>query len=117
MKAKSTSFHRSKVQLITQRVKQDGAQFLLRHSIIFAKLYERQASKKGALFAMKAKLTRFYVHKVELRLKQVKGRVTGWLAAAQAGLVRFKQRLAGLRAVCSASTPIREFPKWAASAA
>jgi hypothetical protein len=98
MKVKTTSFYGTKVQPWTRRVRQESAQFLLRHSVIFANLYERQESKKGIFFALRAKLTRFTVNEVEPRLKRVKGRLAGFAAAIQTRLAHFRQSLTGLTA-------------------
>src|SRR5690606_29884970 len=79
-------------------IRQESAAFLLRHSVIFAKFYERQESKKGVLFAMRAKLTRFTLNEVEPRLKRARRRLAGFTTAARARLARFSQSLTGLNA-------------------
>ena len=48
MKAKTAGFSGTQVQSWIRRVRQESAAFLLRHSVIFAKFYERQESKEGA---------------------------------------------------------------------
>jgi hypothetical protein len=86
-KDKAARFYHTKVQPKTQQVKKGGAKWLLRNSVIFTKVYEHQESRKGIFFTMKAKLTKFYVNKVEPKLEAIKVK-----------LDRSRQRLAGLKA-------------------
>jgi hypothetical protein len=99
MKAKAARFYRNNVRLKTQQVKADGAKWLRRNSVIFARFYENSQRKKGWFFSMKAKLVKFYVDKVEPKLESVRASltrfklwVTGRLAAANAKAAEAKQR-------------------------
>jgi hypothetical protein len=99
MKAKATRFYRNNVHPKTRQVKEDGAKWFLRNSVIFARLYENSQRKKGWFFGMKAKLVKFYVHKVEPKLKSARTKLTqfklwltGRLAAAKAKVSEAKQQ-------------------------
>jgi hypothetical protein len=99
MKAKAARFYRNNVRPKTRQAKAEGAKWFLRHSAIFARLYEHSQRKKGKLFAMKAKLVKFYVNKIEPKLKSARARltrfklwVTGRLAAANTKATEAKQQ-------------------------
>ncbi|MBE7556820.1 MAG: hypothetical protein HS126_37735 [Anaerolineales bacterium] len=99
MKAKAARFYRNNVHPKTKQVKEDGAKWFLRNSVIFARLYENSQRKKGWFFGMKAKLVKFYINKVEPKLKSARARltrfklwVTGRLAAAKTKVSEAKQQ-------------------------
>lgn len=99
MKAKSAGFYQDNVRLKARQAKKDGAKWLLRNSVIFARLYENSQRKKGWFFAVKAKLTRFYVDKVEPKIAALKAKavhlkqwVTGRLTAAKAKAAEIKRQ-------------------------
>lgn len=99
MKAKTAGFYQDNVRPRARQAKKDGARWLLRNSVIFARLYENSQHKKGWFFAVKAKLTRFYMDKVEPKITalkakavQFKQRVTGRLTAAKAKAAEVKRQ-------------------------
>ena len=76
MKAKASRSSRKKVRPKTGPVKEDGAKSLPRNPVIFARLYENSQGKAGWLFTLTAKLVKFYVDKVEPRMKSARARLT-----------------------------------------
>lgn len=99
MKAKTAGFYQDSVRPKARQAKKDGARWLLRNSVIFARLYENSQRKKGWFFAVKAKLTRFYVDKVEPKITALKAKgtqlkqwVTGRLTTAKAKAAEIKQQ-------------------------
>ena len=88
MKRKGTKFNRRRVRARTEAVKKDGARWLLRHSVIFARVHEHSQRKKGKFFAMTGKLIRFFIDNVESKIASLKAKavqVKQWLSGRWTG--------------------------------
>ena len=83
MKRKRTKFNGRRVRARTEAVKKDGARWLLRHLVIFARVHEHSQRRKGKFFSMKAKLTRFFIDNVEPKITSLKAK------AAQVNRITF----------------------------
>jgi hypothetical protein len=100
MITQAAGFYRDRLRPQIRQTKAEGAKWLLRHSVIFARLYEQSQRQKGWFFAMKAKLARFYRDKIEPKIaalkakaRQVKAAVTGRWSAVNAKVTALKQQV------------------------